>query len=80
MPDLVENVTVSGTYAYVNSGGLRVVDVSNPASPQEVGAYTARDILAQGVAIEGRFAFSAYRCTLICGHHRIAPCHPMDLG
>ncbi|MBD3854846.1 MAG: hypothetical protein IFJ96_08670, partial [Acidobacteria bacterium] len=37
LPGLIEGVAVSGSYAYVADGssGLRVIDVSTPASPIE---------------------------------------------
>jgi hypothetical protein len=54
LPGVVRDVAVSGSYAYVADGdaGLRVIDVSNPSSPREVGAYdTPGD--AWGVAVSG---------------------------
>jgi len=61
MPDIVSGVAVSGTHAYVadNYGGLRVVDVSDPTSPQEVGFYRAWDAVAKGVKIAGHYAYVA---------------------
>jgi hypothetical protein len=40
-PYFVGDVVVSGTRAYVADGygGLRVVDISNPAGPTELGAW-----------------------------------------
>ncbi|MEK7994635.1 MAG: hypothetical protein AAB403_12595 [Planctomycetota bacterium] len=40
-PHFVEGVAVSGTHAYVAAGGagLRVVDVSKPERPMEIGAW-----------------------------------------
>ena len=40
-PHFVEDIAVSGTLAYVAAGGagLRVVDISDPTSPLEVGAW-----------------------------------------
>jgi len=40
-PHFVSDVAVSGTRAYVAAGGsgLRVVDISNPARPVEIGAW-----------------------------------------
>jgi hypothetical protein len=41
-PILCENVAVSGSYAYVaagKTGGLRIINISNPYSPAEVGFY-----------------------------------------
>lgn len=41
LPDFVRGVYVSGDYAYVanEESGLCIVDVSNPATPEDVGAY-----------------------------------------
>ena len=60
LPGVVRGVAVSGAYAYVANwaGGLRVIDVSNPSSPREVGAYdTPGDAL--GVAVSGAYAYVA---------------------
>ena len=60
LPDAVMGVAVSGAYAYVadGSGGLRVVDVSDPASPREVGSY-GTPLYAYGVAVSGAYAYVA---------------------
>ncbi|MCL6432257.1 MAG: hypothetical protein K6V36_15585, partial [Anaerolineae bacterium] len=49
-----------GSYAYVaaHSAGLRVIDVSNPASPTEVG-FCATPGYAYDVAVAGRYAYVA---------------------
>ena len=55
-----QGVAVAGNYAYVadNSGGLQVIDISNPANPQRVGGYdTAGNAL--GVAVSGNYAYVA---------------------
>jgi Uncharacterized conserved protein len=59
-PHLVEDIAVSGTLAYVAAGGagLRVVDVSNPALPTEIGALDSRGY-AQGVTVAGTIAYLA---------------------
>jgi len=53
-------VAVSGNYAYVanGSGGLQVLDVSNPANPQRV-SYCGTSGSAQGVAVSGNYAYVA---------------------
>jgi hypothetical protein len=53
-------VAVSGSTAYVadGRGGLRVVDVSDPANPTEVGAYDTPG-RAGGVAVSGSTAYVA---------------------
>jgi hypothetical protein len=55
-------VAVSGSYAYVADGyaGLRVIDVSNPSSPREVGFYDTPGY-ASGVAVSGTYAYVADR-------------------
>lgn len=62
-PGGAEDVAVSGNYAYVADGwmGLRVIDISNPANPQEVGAFAALDYdSAYGVAVSGNYAYIAF--------------------
>jgi len=53
-------VAVSGNYAYVANGrhGLRVIDVSTPSSPAEVGSLDTPGI-AFGVAVSGGYAYVA---------------------
>ena len=56
-------VAVAGSYAYVADGfdgGLRVVDVSDPGAPVEVGHLGDLSI-ALGVAVAGDFAYVAER-------------------
>ena len=57
LPDLVRGVAVAGSYAYVAdglNGGLRVINVMNPAAPVEVGAVPG---YADGVAVAGSHAY-----------------------
>ncbi|MCH7748490.1 MAG: hypothetical protein IH939_10375, partial [Acidobacteria bacterium] len=50
-----ETVVVSGRHAYVSAGAeLRVIDVSDPTSPVQVGAFTAPDRIYGVAAAEGR--------------------------
>ena len=52
-PGSAESLDVAGTYAYVAdaTGGLRVIDVSDPANPQEVGNNNGfRNALRVGVS------------------------------
>ncbi|MBN1920197.1 MAG: hypothetical protein JW892_03050, partial [Anaerolineae bacterium] len=58
-PGSALGVAVSGGYTYVADGyggGLRVVDVSNPAAPVEVGYYDTPGS-ALGVAVSGGYAY-----------------------
>jgi hypothetical protein len=59
-PHYVESVTVSGTLAYVAAGGagLRIVDISDPTNPVEIGAWDSPGY-AEGVAVSGDFAYLA---------------------
>jgi hypothetical protein len=59
-PYFVEDIAVSGTYAYVAVGGagLRVVDVSDPANPIEVGAWDSPGY-AEGVDVSGHTVYLA---------------------
>jgi len=58
--DFVKGVTISGTLAYVAAGsaGLRVVNVSDPAHPAEIGAWDSPGY-AEGVAVDGQVAYLA---------------------
>jgi len=60
LDDLVRGVAVSGALAYVAAGadGLRVVDISDPASPAAIGAWDSSGI-AEGVAVAGGVAYLA---------------------
>ena len=59
-PHFVEGVVVSGTLAYIaaGGGGLRVVDISDPAHPTEVGAWDSPGY-AEGLAVAGSTAYLA---------------------
>jgi hypothetical protein len=59
-PGLAEGVYVSGNYAYVADGGagLRVIDVSNPANPREVGFFDTPGF-AEDVYVSGNYAYVA---------------------
>ena len=53
-------MAVSGSFAYVvdDTAGLRVIDVSNPISPTEIGFYDTPG-WAYGVAVSGNLAYVA---------------------
>ena len=62
MPSLIWDVVVSGSYAYVADGddGLRIIDISNLASPTETGFLgTSTAGAAWDVAISGSYAYVA---------------------
>jgi parallel beta-helix repeat protein len=58
--DFVKGVAISGTLAYVAAGsaGLRVVNVSDPAHPTEIGVWDSPGY-AEGVAMDGQTAYLA---------------------
>ena len=58
--DGAEDVVVTGDFAYVAAGpsGLRIVDVTNPAGPLEVGFYDTPGS-ATGLAVSGNYAYVA---------------------
>ncbi len=60
LPGTVRDVAVAGDYAYVADGGagLRIVDVSHPAAPAEVGFYDTSGF-AGGVAVAGNYIYVA---------------------
>ena len=60
MPDAIWGLAVSGNYVYAAtySGGLQIVNVSNPASPVRVGEYDTPGY-AHGVAVSGNYAYVA---------------------
>ncbi len=60
MPGMVEDITLSGNYAFVanSDAGLQVVDFSTPSVPKLVGFYDTPGISA-GVEISGANAFVA---------------------
>ncbi|MGQ9583776.1 MAG: hypothetical protein ACUVXG_00065 [Anaerolineae bacterium] len=60
MPDWAEGVYVLGEYAYIANRirGLRVIDVSNPTDPQEVGYYS-KGGEAHDVHVSGDYAYVA---------------------
>ncbi len=59
MPDNILDIVVNGDYAYVadSEGGLRIVDVSDPTQPHEVGTYGTSGVYANGVAVSNSTAY-----------------------
>jgi len=80
-PDIVEGVAVAGSYAYVADGerGLRIVDVSNPAAPAEVGFYDTPGI-AYDVAVVGAYAYVADGQAGLRIVGISDPTHPTEIG
>jgi hypothetical protein len=60
LPGGVFGVAVAGDYAYLanGSGGLRVIDVSDPSAPVEVGFLETTGVF-WGIAVSGSYAYVA---------------------
>ena len=59
-PNDIRDITLQGDYLYVasNNGGLRIISVSTPTSPVEVG-YTTAITPVRSVAVSGDYAYVA---------------------
>ena len=81
LPDGVSDVVVSGRRAYAAAvdAGLRVLDISDPAHPHEVGAYDTPQS-AWGVAISGTLAYVAASVAGLRVVDVSDPAHPRELG
>lgn len=57
--DEVESIAVQGNYAYVASGlsGLRILDISDPVNPVQVGKCE-RSHLLSGIAVQGDYVYA----------------------
>jgi len=80
LPGVVRGIFVAGSYAYVASdpGGLRVVDVSTPSNPIEVGSENSHGY-AMDVVVKGDYAYVTYYNGLSLIDVS-APSHPMEVG
>ena len=60
LPDIVNGVVVTGSYAYVvtEGAGLRIINVSDPAVPVETG-FANIPATGEGVAVVGDYAYVA---------------------
>jgi hypothetical protein len=72
---------VVGNLAYVadNLSGLRVIDVSNPAAPVEVGAFATPDV-AQDVEVVGDLAYVSANSAGLRVIDVSNPTSPVELG
>ncbi len=79
--DIVQDVAAAGTRIYVATGdsGLRIVDVSTPTRPVEVGAF-ATPGFASGVATFGHYAAVADRQNGLLIVDVISPASPTLIG
>jgi len=82
--DVVVDVDVAGGYAYLacERGGLRVVDVSDPAVPREVGSYQIDGLPTEAFAVDvvGDTAYVADRIRGLRVVDVSAPTNPQEVG
>ena len=80
-PDNARGVYVSGNYAYVadSTSGLRIIDISTPASPSEVGFYDTPGY-ALGVYVMGNYAYVADRDSGLRIIDISTPASPSEVG
>ncbi len=81
LPDLVMGIVVVGDYAYVAdaSAGLRIINISNPAVPAEVGFHDTPDI-AEGIVVAGRYAYIADNSSGLRIIDIVNPFAPTEVG
>lgn len=67
LPDLVRGVAVGRKYAYVADGssGLRIVEISDPSNPTQVGTHDTPGV-AHGAAVEGDYTYVATGSGVVC--------------
>jgi hypothetical protein len=79
LPDIVQEIALQDDFAYVaaGKGGLRIIDISDPAKPDVVGHYNWKGFAAH-VAVDGDTAYVAGNeaDTGITGHGL----HVIDVG
>jgi hypothetical protein len=80
-PGIAWNLALSGNYACMtdDTSGLRVIDVSNPQSPTEVGYYDT-PWNARGVALYNDYAFVADGGDGLWVINVADPAHPARAG
>jgi len=80
-PHFVQDIVIRGTTAYVAAGGagLRVVDISDPTHPVEVGAWDSLGY-AEGVAVSGSTVYLADGPYGLWTVDVSDPAHPRKVG
>lgn len=57
-PDHATDIVVQGDYAYIcDRSALRIIDISVPTAPEEVGAFTALGSSCSALAVEDDYAY-----------------------
>jgi len=59
IPKRIEDIAINGDYAYVATGdsGLRVIDVSSPVNPEEIGIYIPDELTK--IAVKDNYLYTA---------------------
>jgi hypothetical protein len=81
LPNFVQDIYVAGDYVYVALGdsGLRVIDVSDPATPVEAGAYDTPGT-ASGVHVADDYVYVAAGLSGLRVIDISDPAHPMEIS
>ena len=81
MPGIVQDIVILNSHVYVadDNAGLRVVDISNPANPFEVGYYDTPGS-AHGVTVSGSYAYVADWDAGLRVLHIADPGNPYEVG
>lgn len=60
-PDVARGLAVLGNYVYIadSDSGLRIIDISNPYAPQQIGSYIAQNYFMVDVIVDCSFAYIA---------------------
>lgn len=81
LPGMVKDIALRGNYAYVAAGeaGLRIIDVSNPTAPSEVG-FADTPWIATSIALAENFAYIADDWTGLRIIDIADPANPVEVG
>ena len=81
LPGIIEDMIVIGDHAYVANGrgGLRIIDITNPANPFEVGSFETPGY-PEGIAVTGNYAYIADRWEGLRIIDITNPANPFEVG
>lgn len=78
LPQEITDVEIAGSLAYVLADGLRIVDVSDPAAPQEIGFYQTPEYTHSLAVVNNKVYLVAHRGLWIVDVSD--PTAPLELG
>jgi hypothetical protein len=73
-------VTVDGNYAYAKAGGLRIINIANPAKSVEVGFYLLPGAFTVDVAVDGKYAYLIDSTNVLHIIDVTNPANPVEVG